>query len=288
MSSLLELDSSFTQSTTGESATTTQSYSKKKRSPVWVYCRDLTKDEDQELLYCSRCTIDYPEESPYSSKISENMKKHLFSRHGINVPKAISKGQQVTNEQLRQLYYQVEANGDTNEFDTQILSSCLNKAVIIEALISLIVVQNLSFCLIEWPKFYTLCQALNLQSKGMITIAHQGVYNKVTKAWEKHKDVVRQELQVALSRIHISLDIQTSPNRWLLLAICAYFTTHLQTKQKALLALKKVPGHSGEDQFLVLLLVLKDYNIVKQLGPIIANNALLNNVLYRHIESHWD
>jgi hypothetical protein len=68
------------------------------------------------------------------------MKKHLFSRHGINVLKAISKGQQVTNEQLRQLYYQAEANGDTNEFDAQILSSCLNKAVITEALISLIVV----------------------------------------------------------------------------------------------------------------------------------------------------
>ena len=113
----------------------------------------------------------------------------------------------------------------------------------------------------------------------MITTGHQGVYNKVTEAWEKHKDVVRRELQAALSRIHISLDIWTSPNRWLLLAICAHFTTHLQKKQKALLALKKVPGHSGEDQFSVLLPVLKDYNIVQQLGAIVANNALLNNVL---------
>jgi hypothetical protein len=41
----------------------------------------------------------------------------------------------------------------------------------------------------------------------MITTAHQGVYNKVTEAWEKHKDIVQQELQAALSRIHISLDI---------------------------------------------------------------------------------
>ena len=287
MSSLLELDSSFTQSTAGESATATQSHSKKKRSPVWAYCRDPTKDEDQELLYCSCCTIDCPEESPYGSKISENMKKHLFSRYQINVPKAISKAQQVTNEQLRQLYHQAEANGDTNEFDAQILSSCLDKAVITEALISLIVVRNLSFCLVEWPEFHTLCQALNPQSKGMITTGHQGVYNKVTEAWGKHKDIVRQELQASLSRIHISLDIQTSPNRWLLLAICAHFTTHLQKKQKALLALKKVPGHSGEDQFSVLLPVLEDYGIVRQLGAIVADNASPNNVLCRRIESHW-
>jgi hypothetical protein len=105
MSSLLEPDLSFTQSTARESATTTQSHSKKKRSPVWVYCCNPTKDEDQELLYCSRCTINYLEESLYSSKISKNIKKHLFSRYEINVPKAISKGQQVTNKQLRQLYH---------------------------------------------------------------------------------------------------------------------------------------------------------------------------------------
>ena len=105
MSSLLESDLSFTQSTAGESATTTQSQSKKKRSPVWAYCRDPTEDEDQELFYCCRCTIDCPEELPYGSKISENIKKYLFLRYQINVPKAISKAQQVTNEQLRQLYY---------------------------------------------------------------------------------------------------------------------------------------------------------------------------------------
>ena len=52
-----------------------------------------------------------------------------------------------------------------------------------------------------------------------------------------------------------------------------------QKKQKALLALQKVPGHSGEDQLLILSLVLEDYGIVPKLGAIIANNAALNNVL---------
>jgi hypothetical protein len=113
----------------------------------------------------------------------------------------------------------------------------------------------------------------------MITTSHSGIYNQVSKAWGKHKDVVRRELQAALSRIHISLDIWTSPNRWLLLAIYAHFTTHSQKKQKALLALKKVPGHSGEDQFLILLPVLEDYGIVQRLRAIIADNAAPNNVL---------
>lgn len=286
MSSLPELDSSFTQSTTAESTTTTQRHSKKWRSPVWVHCRRPTEDEDQDFLYCPHCPLN-SEEPPYGTDISENMKKHLVGQHQIIIAKKISKHQETARQQLNQYYHQAQASGDTRELDSEILRSCLNKAVITEALISLIVVRNLSFCLAEWPEFHTLCQALNPESEGIITTSHSGIYNKVSEAWVKHKDVVRRELQAALSRIHISLDIWTSPNRWLLLAICAHFTTYSQKKQKALLALKKVSGHSGEDQFSILLPVLEDYGIVRQLGAIIADNASPNNVLCRSIETYF-
>jgi hypothetical protein len=59
-----------------------------------------------------------------------------------------------------------------------------------------------------------------------------------------------------------------------------------QKKQKALLALKRVLGYSSDDQFSILLLVLKDYNIVHKLRAIIANNAAPNNVLCCTIESY--
>ena len=138
---------------------------------------------------------------------------------------------------MRQLYQQARANSEREEFDTEILEACLDTSVITEALITLIVVRNLSFTLVEWPEFHTLCQVLNRASEGKITTSHSGVANKVKEAWDKHKDVVQQSLQAALSHIHISLDIWTSPNRWLLLAICAHFTTYDSKKQKALLAL---------------------------------------------------
>ena len=128
---------------------------------------------------------------------------------------------------------------------------------------------------------------LNRASEGKITTSHSGVYNHVKEAWGKHKDVVRKALQAALSHIHISLDIWTSPNQWLLLAIYAHFTMYDQKKQKALLALKRVPGHSREDQFSILLPALEDYDIVRKLGAIIADNAAPNNVLCRVIQSHF-
>jgi hypothetical protein len=123
----------------------------------------------------------------------------------------------------------------------------LNIAVITEALISLIIVRNLSFALIKWPEFHTFCQALNRACKSKITTSYSGVYNKVKEAWERYKDIVQRTLQLVVSLIHISLDIWTSPNRWLLLAVCIYFTIYDYKRQKALLALQRVPGYSGED-----------------------------------------
>jgi hypothetical protein len=285
MSSLLEPDSSFAASASAESSTTTQSQSTKWRSNVWEHCRRPTKDENTAFLYCSHCLLDSGK-SPYGTAIAQNMKKHLKTHHQIVVEKALSKNQVAVNKQMRQLYQQAGANSERDEFDTEILEACLDTSVITEALITLIVVRNLSFILVEWPEFHTLCQVLNRASEGKITTSHSGVANKVKEAWDKHKDAVQQSLQAALSHIHISLDIWTSPNRWLLLAICAHFTTYDSKKQKALLALQKVPGHSGEDQLSVLYPVLEDYGIIQKLGAIIADNAPANNVLCRLVQKH--
>jgi hypothetical protein len=48
-----------------------------------------------------------------------------------------------------------------------------------------------------------------------------------------------------------------------------------------------VPDYSGENQFSIFLLIFQDYGIVQKLGAIIANNAVLNNVLCRTIEAHY-
>jgi hypothetical protein len=214
------------------------------------------------------------------------MKNHLFRKHQIVVKKAVGKIQATVIRQLEQLHLKAKANGQVEDFDKQVLKSQLNIAVILEALITLIVVRNLPFCIVKWPEFHTLCQALNSQCVGMITTAHSTIQNKIATAWASHKDVVRRDLQSAISNIHLSLDIWTSPNRHLLLAICAHYTNHLLQRAKALLALRKVKGHSRENQFEILLPVLQDYGIVRKLGAIVADNASPNNTLCQAIETY--
>jgi hypothetical protein len=189
MSSFLEAESSV-QSTTVESTETetetSQSYDKRKwRAPVWKYCRRPTPDENQEHLYCPHCPpeprpADY--EGPYNTKSSSNMVKHLERNHDILVEKPLSKNQEIVNQQLKQYYHEAEVSSDTIELDTEILKKHLFQAVITEALVTLIVVRNLSFCIVEWAEFHTLCQALNKECKDMITTTYSQIRERVSEA----------------------------------------------------------------------------------------------------------
>ena len=61
----------------------------------------------------------------------------------------------------------------------------------IKALISLIVVRNISYYIVKWTEFQVLCQVLNKACNGKVPIAHSTVSKYVKEAWIKHKDIVR-------------------------------------------------------------------------------------------------
>jgi hypothetical protein len=136
-----------------------QSKSKKTKdgSTVWKdHCCTARDTEDPKKKYCNYCTKE-SRDPIYGSDNSSNMRKHIEEIHHIEVKLATSKIQQVALEQLRELYRQAEAVGETSKINTQVLRKHLNQDVINEALVSLIVVQNLAFASVEWPKLYTLC-----------------------------------------------------------------------------------------------------------------------------------
>jgi hypothetical protein len=69
-----------------------------------------------------------------------------------------------------------------------------------------------------------------------------------------------------------------------LLVICGYFTIYEEKQQKALLALKKVPGYSLKAQIKILWPVLQDYGIAHKLRAIVSDNASTNNVLCQLVQ----
>ena len=148
MSFLYEADSSLAPSSTPESTTASQARKKgKKSSPIWAHTRLPLEGEDPDLLYCLYCNLTT---KPYGSNSSSAMTKHINRKHPlVIIEKTVSKNQEVVNQQLRQLYRQAKANGDTKDFNLEVLKASLNVPVLTKALITLIVVRNLLFTIVE-------------------------------------------------------------------------------------------------------------------------------------------
>jgi hypothetical protein len=278
-----EGSSHFAHSATEDSA---QSKSRGRSAhSTWIHSRQANQEdgEDPKLKYCIHCTT-----IPiYATMVTTNMRAHLQAKHSIAIERQLGLVQATTVQQLEQLYLRANLSSQTKQIDTQVFRSCLNQDVINEALVSLIVVQSLPFQAVEWPKFHALCQILNPESSDFITTAHSQVGKKIKESFISHKDIVRRKLQSAVSRVHISLDVWTSPNGLLLLGIVAHFVDCLEEKLfKALIALPEITNHSGDEQFSVLLPALQDYGIVRKLGAIVGDNTTTNNTLCAIVEEH--
>jgi hypothetical protein len=272
-----EIDSSsFAPSITQDSIETASKKSRKRSAiETWAHTREPKDGEPERpgknlIFYCKYCL-----DPPYSATASNSFRYHLKTIHGVEVESTLGSVQSTTS------------TGQTQQLDVQVLQKVLDKDVIDEALVTLIVVRDLPFCIVEWPEFHAFFRVLNPEAKSNIITTHSEVAKKVEKLWLSHKDVVRKKLQSAVSSIHLSLDIWTSPNRLLLLGICAHFVDRSQEKRlKALLALRTVANHSGDEQFATLLPVLKDYGIVRKLGSIVCDNATSNDTLCRTVEAY--
>jgi hypothetical protein len=251
---------------------------------TWIHSRTAHEEdgEDSKLRYCIHCTT-----TPiYGTIVTTNMRAHLQTKHAIIVEREPSLIQATTVQQLQQLYLRADLSGQTEEIDAQVFRKYLNQDTINEALVSLIVVRSLPFRTVEWPEFHTFCQVLNPESSDFITTAHSQVRKKIEESFASHKDIVRRKLQSAISSIHLSLDVWTSSNGLLLLGIVAHFVDCLEKYFKALIALRTIANHSGDEQFSVLLPVLQDYGIVRKFGAIVGDNASTNDTLCAAAEEY--
>jgi hypothetical protein len=147
ISSLLKLDFSLTSSEIIES--TSANLHNKKTAFIWKYSRRPKKNENQTLLYYFYYKLD-SETPPYDINFAGNLTKYIKRRYPIiTIKKIFSKNQKVVNRQIKQLYHETQVFEKTEKFNIEILKACLNTIIITEALISFIVVRNLSYALVK-------------------------------------------------------------------------------------------------------------------------------------------
>ena len=85
---------------------------------------------------------------------------------------------------------------------------------------------------------------------------------------------------MSISSIHLTVDVWTSPNRYLLLGVCAHFVAHGQDQvSRLLIGLSPIASHAGEEQFNALAPILEDFGIAQKIGSVVCDNASLNDML---------
>jgi len=93
-----------------------------------------------------------------------------------------------------------------------------------------------------------------------------------------------EELASTKSRIHISFDLWTSPNSLVLCAVVAHYLGPDLRNHSVLIGIRRVYGsHSGENIAEAIIPVLKEMEIIGQLGFFQADNADTNDTAIRCI-----
>lgn len=107
----------------------------------------------------------------------------------------------------------------------------------------------------------------------------------IMQHYQRSKERIKEELASALSSIHLSFDLWTSPNRHALLGIVAYWISKEGTRKGLLLGLRPLLGpHTGIAQAGIVWDIAEEYGITERLGYTTLDNAKNNDTALREIE----
>jgi hypothetical protein len=267
-----------------ESSITASSIGRPKTSDIHNHTRTARKGEpartekNQLIYYCKYCD--------HSALSTSGLRSHLKAKHQIqNEPRRTK--QQIAEQSVTELYDILLAANRAKDLDQEVLTRTIDQQLVSQTLLDLIILHRLPFRIVQWPEFHNFCYALNPQSSTFIRTSHTSIKEQIKQHFLEKKDVVRKALQSARTKIHLSVDIWTSPNNHLLLAICASFVDHENRFWNLLIGLRPIYGHSGSVQWETILPLLEDYSIVQNIGTVIGDNSGTNDTLCRTMQDYF-
>jgi hypothetical protein len=143
---------------------------------------------------------------------------------------------------------------------------------------------SLPFRLVECPEFRVLLAYINKDVDTWLPNTHETIRKWIMRQYEDQKEKVKQRIQSAKSRIHISCDLWTSPNSLAILGIVAHYVTEDGQLEHHVLALKDIDSeHDGSHLAVAVLNVVDEWGFASKLGYFVMDNAGNNDILMRSL-----
>jgi hypothetical protein len=118
---------------------------------------------------------------------------------------------------------------------------------------------NMPLRLVESQEFRAFLSYLNNDVNRWLNVKHDTIRTWVLRQFEIEKEKVKNQLAKSRTKIHLSLDIWTSPNNKPILGVVAHYITDSSVLEHTVLALKEIEGnHKGENLVLVVMAIIKD------------------------------
>jgi hypothetical protein len=126
-----------------------------------------------------------------------------------------------------------------------------------------------------------------------VALGRTTITEDLDRAFQQSKSVISSELRDALTSIHISFDLWTSPNNLPMLAVFGHFIDRDYRYQARLLSFRTHQGsHSGENIANSVKEVVKDWEFEQKIGTAMSDNAKNNDTclmaLYPHFSANFN
>jgi len=116
----------------------------------------------------------------------------------------------------------------------------LDGAMLESLFVRWIATDNQALRLVECPEFRAFLTYLNSNVNVYLTNAHSTCGEWVLNQYKIEKERIRARLHASCTKIHISLDIWTSPNSLPILGIIAHYISEDNKLESAVLAMKEI------------------------------------------------
>ena len=144
---------------------------------------------------------------------------------------------------------------------------------------------HLPLRLVECPEFRDLLNYINNNIDTWLPSSHNTITHWVLRQFDSMKEQIKSRLHSALTDIHISCDLWTSPNCLPIFGLVSHYISKDGQLESATLALIDIDGeHSGENLARYLQEVVEDWGISSKLGYIQMDNATNNDTMIREFE----
>lgn len=220
---------------------------------------DQKRNSKGKSLYCCKTCIPI-----YQSNHRGNAAQHVRSHHPIMSSKSTSQ-QSITS------MFGAGISPST-------LRSSFNQQGYKEAIIGLITRRRVPLSVVEWSELKQLALACNPAIEDLLITSRRSITRVIVANYELYAGQLKDSLATAISPIHVSSDLWTSPHHHALLAVCAQWVDKDYQLRKALIGLPECRNnHSGEQQATLILRVLEGFDIQSRIGWHTSDNATSND-----------